>query len=259
MTEERLRRVVEGRVPGLFYLIAIFSLIEFGILVLCGALSIDQNHVKIFDPKEEVIYEGIYNPKNISEFKNMYGIENFKAEGYAVVYSKVEKKFPTRTWASLSVCVPLVLIFFVVFLIRIFEDVFGKKKSKVGREENQKSGDEVFEETRFEKLFSTLGRLNIYSLGAVVLLSAIFFWVVPDLLVAVGQISFKTIIELKWVLLAVVLLGGVYLILRSVFAYKTRKEMIRQQADIQKHRDRLTMASSLEKKFLEDKSIEPPE
>jgi hypothetical protein len=68
-----------------------------------------------------------------------------------------------------------------------------------------------FDETRFEKLFSTMGRLNIYSLGATVTVAAFLFWMVPDLLVTIGKGRFQTLFRLKWVLLGLVLVGGRHL------------------------------------------------
>ena len=263
MSEERLKKIIEGRIPGLFYMISIFALIEFGILMVCLSLAANQEWVTIYNPEKKIIYEGVYNQIRTTEFKRIYGIRNYKKEGYEVVRRTVDNRFPTRTWIALSVCVPLVLIFFIVFLIRIFEDVFGTKKSKEEegiKDEKDSDKNKIFEETRFEKLFSTLGRLNIYSLGAIVMLAAFFFWMVPDLLIAVGRISVQTILQLKWIIMAVVVAGGIILILRTIFAYKTRKEIIKQQAEIQKYRDQLAMKSSLERKLLEDKNVlEPPD
>lgn len=263
MSEERLKKIIEGRIPGLFYMISIFVLIEIGILAVCMWLGTNQDWVTIYNPEKKVIYEGVYNQIRTKEFKSIYGIQNYKEEGYEIIRKTIDRPFPTRTWIALSVCVPLVPIFFVVFLVRTFEDVFGIKKPKEkegGKQEEHSDENKIFEETRFEKLFSSLGRLNIYSLGAIVMVAAFFFWMVPDLLIAVGRISAHTILQLKWIILAVVVVGGIILILRTVFAYKTRKEIIRQQTEIQKYRDQLAMNSSLERQLLEDKSVlEPPE
>lgn len=262
MSEERLKKIIEGRVPGLFYIISIFALIEIGILAVCMWLGANQEWVTIYNPEKEIIYEGVYNQIRTTEFKSVYGIENYREEGYEIVRKTIDKPFPTRTWIALSVCVPLVPIFFIVFLIRAFEDVFGTKKSKDddAKEEKHSDNNKIFEESRFEKLFSSIGRLSIYSLGAIVMLAAFFFWMVPDLLIAVGRISVHTILQLKWIILAIVVVGGIILILKTIFAYNTRKEIIRQQAEIQKYRDQLAMSSSLERKLLEDNSIlDPPD
>ena len=258
MSEERLKKIIEGRIPGLFYIISIFALIEIGILAVCMWLGANQEWVTIYNPEKEIIYEGVYNQIRTTEFKSIYGIENYREEGYEIIRKTIEKPFPTRTWIALSVCVPLVPIFFIVFLIRAFEDVFGTKKSKEedgAMEEEHSDENKIFEESRFEKLFSSIGRLSIYSLGAIVMLAAFFFWMVPDLLIAVGRISVHTILQLKWIILAIILVGGIILILRTIFAYNTRKEIIRQQAEIQKYRDQLAMSSSLERKLLEDNSV----
>lgn len=263
MSEERLKKTIEDRIPGLFYMISIFALIEIGILAVCLWLGANQEWVTIYNPEKEIIYEGVYNQIRTTEFKSIYGIENYREEGYEIIRKTIDKPFPTRTWIALSICVPLVPIFFIVFLIRAFEDIFGTKKSKEedgAKEEKHSDENKIFEESRFEKLFSSIGRLSIYSLGAIVMLAAFFFWMVPDLLIAVGRISVHTILQLKWIILAIVVVGGIILILKTIFAYNTRKEIIRQQAEIQKYRDQLAMSSSLERKLLEDNTVlDPPD
>ncbi len=264
MSDEKLKKLIEGRIPGLFYIISIFALIELTILIICLWLSGNQEWVTIYNPEKKIVYEGVYNQIRTTDFKRTYGIQNYKEEGYEIIRKTIDKPFPTRTWIALSICVPLGPIFFIVFWVRAFEDIFGTKKSKaekIGTKEGEHSKEnKIFEETRFEKVFSTLGRLNIYALGGMVMLAAFFFWMVPDLVIAVGRISVHTILQLKWIVLAVVMLGGIILILRTIFAYKTRKEIIRQQTEIQKYRDQLAMNSRLERKLLENTSVlEPPE
>ncbi len=114
MSEEKLRELVDKHVPGLFVIIVVFALIEFGILLACVTYSANQDTVKIFNQNNEIVYENSYNLTHITEFKKIYGIENFKDAGFTVTRVKVDTKFPTRAWISLSICIPLVLILFIV-------------------------------------------------------------------------------------------------------------------------------------------------
>jgi hypothetical protein len=255
MSEQKLRKLVEKKIPGLFYIIAVFAMIEFGILVACLVTASNHTRVTVYDPDQTVVYEDVYNADALAEFRRVAGIENFKAEGFTVARVLVEKPFSTRTWIALSICVPLLLILFVAFVARVFEDVFLTKKKTPDRSGSD-SREFDFEETRFEKLFSTLGRLNIYSLGATVIVAAFLYWMVPDLLVTIGKISFQTIAQLKWVLLGLVLVGGIYVIVRAVLSYKTRIAIIEQQSDIQKNRDRLAIETRLGARLLEDRAAE---
>lgn len=255
MSEQKLRKLVEKKIPGLFYIIAVFAMIEFGILVACLVTASNHTRVTVYDPDQTVVYEDVYNADALAEFRRVAGIENFKAEGFTVARVLVEKPFPTRTWIALSICVPLLLILFVAFVARVFEDVFLTKKKTPDRSGSD-SREFDFEETRFEKLFSTLGRLNIYSLGATVIVAAFLYWMVPDLLVTIGKISFQTLAQLKWVLLGLVLVGGIYVIVRAVLSYKTRIAIIEQQSDIQKNRDRLAIETRLGARLLEDRAAE---
>jgi hypothetical protein len=240
MSEQKLRKLVEKRIPGLFYIITVFAVIEFGILVACMVTAANQTRVTVYDANQTLEYEDIYNADALAEFRRVSGIDNFKDEGFTVARTLVEKPFPTRTWIALSICVPLLVILFVAFVVRVFEDVFlFRKKTPDKNDSDHREFD--FEETRFEKLFSTLGRLNIYSLGATVIVAAFLFWMVPDLLVYIGRISYQTISQVKWVLLTLVLVGGVYVIIQAFLSHKTKIAIIEQQSEIQKNRDRLAI------------------
>jgi hypothetical protein len=124
MSEQKLRKLVEKRIPGLVYIITVFAMIEFGILVACMVTAANQTRVTVYDASQTLVYEDIYNADALAEFRRVSGIENFKDEGFTVARTLVEKPFPTRTWIALSICVPLLLILFVAFVVRVFEDVF---------------------------------------------------------------------------------------------------------------------------------------
>lgn len=252
MSEKKLRQIVENHVPGLSLLISVFALLEFGILIVCIFYSANHKVVRIYDNSNTVVYEDIYNADYINEFKKIYGIQSFKDEGFTFTRVGIENRFPTRAWIALSICVPLILILFVVFIVRVFIDVFQPKADEEAKS-SKNNPDSEFEETRFEKLFSTLGRLNIYSLGCTAILIAFFYWMIPDMLIYMGKISYNTISELKWVLLGIIIFSGAYILVKTILSYKTKNEIIRQQADIQKNRDRMVIESKLEKKLLEDK------
>jgi NADH:ubiquinone oxidoreductase subunit 5 (subunit L)/multisubunit Na+/H+ antiporter MnhA subunit len=253
VSEKKLREMIEKNVPGLLIILSVFAIIEFGILIVCVLYSSNQDVVKIYNANSEIVYEDSYNLIYINEFKKLSGIKNFKKEGYVVTRIGVDNKFPTRSWIALSICVPLVLVLFIVFIVRVFEDVFHSKKEE--EPDDKKANEELaFDETKFEKLFSTLGRLNIYSLGSTIIVGAFLYWMVPDLLLYVGKISYQTVTELKWVLLAVILFLGVYVLLKVYLSYKTKTEIIKQQAHIQQNRDALAIEAKTEKNLLEDKS-----
>jgi len=197
-----------------------------------------------------LFFEDTYDYSDIAQFKGIIGIRSFKDTGYTVKRIGGKTPFPTRAWIALSVILPLMLVFFVVFMIKAFDDVF-HSKTKNRRQEKKSSPDTTFEETRFEKLFSTLGRLNLYSLGGAIMFTVFLYWMIPDLIIHLSRISYQTIVELKWVILGIALFGGVFLLVRVLLTFATRREIIRQQAGIQKHRDQLTIESKLEQKLLE--------
>lgn len=240
MTEKKPPSFLPGSIPGFPAVLYLFAALEFAILITCILLSANEDIIRIYSPEGAVVYENTYNMSHINEFKQVYGIDSFKTEGFRLVRTEKENPFPTRAWIALSICIPLALTLFVVFIVRVYDDMVNKDKPS---REKSPPGEKAsaFEETRFEKLFSTLGRLNIYSLGCTAILIGFLYWMVPDLLIYVGRISYQTLSELKWVLLAAVVAAGLYLVLKMVLSYKTKTEIIRQQAQIQQNRDRLTI------------------
>jgi hypothetical protein len=246
--------LLDQHIPGLFFVIFMFVVLELGILMVCVGYSGNHHILKIYNPDNELIYQDVYDESHINEFKRVAGIEDFQKQGYVLTRTAVENPFPTRAWISLSIAVPLVLMLFVVFIIRVFSDVFlPQKEVRAEKPKNKVYAD--FEETKFEKLFAALSRLNIYALGVVVLFAVFFLWMIPDLVQYIGALGYQTIVEFKWVFLGIILFGGAYLMLRTWLSYKTRTDIIRQQAEIQKNRDRLVIEAKLEqRKLLEDDS-----
>lgn len=266
MSDSKLRKFVDGRLPGLLSIVTTFAIIEIVIFAICMAYTTNRDMVKIYNPDDEVIYEDRYNAANISEFKRLNGIRSFKQEGFTIKRFEEKNPFPTRAWIALSVCVPMMFVMFVVFIIKVFTDVFKLKKDtqsensdETGKESGKEKKTTGFEETRFEKLFSALERMNIYTLGFTIVIIVFLYWVIPDLLIYLSKVSYQTISELKWVILGCVVFAGVFVILKIILSYKTKAEIIRQQADIQKHRDQLAIEYQqvdFETKQLEDKSEE---
>ncbi|MFH2057741.1 MAG: hypothetical protein ABIJ59_02435 [Pseudomonadota bacterium] len=255
MSEGTFQSFVEKKIPGLFFILMAFAIIEFGILMVCLLLSGNQDVVRVYNPANTLVYEDKYDTTALSKFETVSGITNFKDEGYIVTRTVIKGKFPTRSWIALSVCVPIVLILFVVFIVRVFEDVFLPKKEKQSdMEKSQPTSD--FDETRFEKLFSTLSRLNIYALGVTAISIGFLYWMIPDLIVYLGKISYQTISELKWVIMCMVIFGSIYLIFRTFLSYKTKIEIVRQQSEIQKNRDRLTIENKSKGHLLENKQAD---
>jgi hypothetical protein len=249
--DKNLHKIIEDHVPGLPLIVSIFAIIELVILLVCMAYSGNQDIVKIYNSENEVVYEDGYSINYITEFKNISGIKNFKEEGFVVKRLGIENSFPTRAWIALSICIPLIIVLFIVFIVKVFADIFHSREEE-GNEKSLHNSD--FEETKFEKLFSTLGRLNIYSLGCTVILIVFLYWMVPDLLIYLGKISYQTISELKWIILCLVIFGGLYMILKTFLSHKTKTEIIIQQSMIQQNRDKLAIEAKLDKKLLEDKS-----
>jgi len=246
--------LLDQRVPGLFFIIFMFVVLEIGILMVCTGFSGNRHILKIHDAKGTLVYEDVYNESHINEFKTLSGIEDFQKQGYVLTRTVVENNFPSRAWIALSIGIPLVLILFVAFIIRVFSDIFLAKPDSPAKNRTPEATGVDFDETRFEKFFSTLGRLNIYALGALVLVMAFLLWMIPDLITFAGKIGYQTVVEFKWIFLGLIVFGGIYLLLRAWLSYKTRTEFIRQQADIQKNRDRLVIEAKMEERKLLNKA-----
>ena len=215
----------------LFIIIAVvLFLVELEIFALAVMKSGRKSWLQVIDATGNVIHET--DGKNLSDFNKYYFEKTFGPfEQYQVKLATKDFPFPFRAWFVAAVGIPIGAILLFAFAVKAYLSLFYKESNSgehnVGKNEY---------EYRFEKLIAAVTRFNIFTIGFLVLLGVLSYWVVPNLIVHVGRLGVETLTRYKWIFLSfgMVFLG---LILWIIYLrYLLAKKAIDSHAEIDKYR-----------------------
>ena len=215
----------------LFIIIAVvLFLVELEIFALAAMKSGRKSWLQVVDSNENVIHETDGN--NLSEFNKYYFEKTFGPfEQYHVKLATKDFPFPFRAWFVAAVGIPVGAILLFAFAVQAYLSLFHKEQN-LGEYDVKKNEFEY----RFEKVITTISRLNIFTIGFLVLLGVFSYWVVPNLVVHVGRLGVETMTRYKWIFLSfgIVFLGLVIWII--YLRYLLAKRAIDSHAEIDKYR-----------------------
>jgi hypothetical protein len=215
----------------LFIIIAVvLFLVELEIFALAAMKSGRKSWLQVIDANGNVIHET--DGKNLSDFNKYYFEKTFGPfEQYQVKLATKDFPFPFRAWFVAAVGIPIGAILLFAFAVQAYLSLFYKEQSS---DEFDVKKNEY--EYRFEKVIAAISRFNIFSIGFLVLLGVLSYWVVPNLLVHVGRLGVETLARYKWIFLSfgMVFLG---LILWIIYLkYLLAKKAMDSHAEIDKYR-----------------------
>ena len=215
----------------LFIIIAVvLFLVELEIFALAAMKSGHKSWLQVIDANGNVIHET--DGKNLSDFNKYYFEKTFGPfEQYQVKLATKDFSFPFRAWFVAAVGIPIGAILLFAFAVQAYLSLFYKEQSS-DEFDVKKNGHEY----RFEKIIAAISRFNIFTIGFLVLLGVLSYWVVPNLLVHAGRLGVETLARYKWIFLSfgMVFLG---LILWIIYLkYLLAKKAIDSHAEIDKYR-----------------------
>ena len=215
----------------LFIIIAVvLFLVELEIFALAVMKSGRKSWLQVIDAKGNVIHET--DGKNLSDFNKYYFEKTFGPfEQYQVKLATKDFPFPFRAWFVAAVGIPIGAILLFAFAVQAYLSLFYKEPNS-GEYNVEKNEYEY----RFEKVIAAVTRFNIFTIGFLVLLGVLSYWVVPNLIVHMGRLGVETLTRYKWIFLSfgMVFLG---LILWIIYLrYLLAKKAIDSHAEIDKYR-----------------------
>ena len=215
----------------LFIVIAVgLFLIELEIFILAALKSGNKSVIQVSNALGDVIYEA--DGSNLSQFDRYYFEQNFgPLEQYRLRLVSRREPFPFRAWFVAAFGLPVggILLFaFVarVYLTTFYPDQVAGPSSAAGPQDG----------SRLERLLLRVSRYNIFLIGFLLLMGILAYWVVPNLIVALGRSSVEALVRHKWVFLgaAAVCLG--LLIWVIYLRYLLARKSIESRTDLEKHR-----------------------
>ena len=217
----------------LFILIAVgIFLIELEIFAVAAINSGRKSWMEIKDRHGNVIH--VSEGNNLSSFNKYYFEKTFgPLDQYQVNWVSRDEPFPFRAWFAASIGIPVGAILLFGFITRAFATLLYGDRIAAG---TPAETPEPIARNRLERLMAGIGRLNIFAIGFLILLAMFTYWVVPNLILYIGQVGVDTIMRYKWFFLAIalIILGtGLWII---YLRYLLAKKAIDSQTEVEKFR-----------------------
>ncbi|RLB80922.1 MAG: hypothetical protein DRH24_09820 [Deltaproteobacteria bacterium] len=214
----------------LFIVIAVvLFLVELEIFALAAMKSGRKSWLQVIDANGNVIHET--DGKNLSDFNKYYFEKTFGPfEQYHVRLETKQFPFPFRAWFVAAVGIPVGTILLFAFAVQAYLSLLYKEGNS-GEYDVKKTEYEY----RFEKLIAAVSRFNIFTIGFLVLLGVLSYWVVPNLIVHVGKLGVKTLTRYKWIFLAFGMVFLAFAIWVIYLRYLLAKKTIESHAEINKY------------------------
>lgn len=237
-------------------IIALF-LIELEIFTIAVMKSGHKSMLQVYNDQGNIIYET--NGQDLSDFNKHYFEKLFGPfEQYQVKLISQDIPFPFRAWFVAAAGIPIGIILLFAFIIKAYLAIFYHKSD----ETSQLDAAQTEYQTRFEKILSMFNRLNIFTIGFLVFIAILAYWVIPNFLVYMGKVGIETLIDYKWVFIVIAISLAGFFIWIVYLKYLLAKKSIESQTELEKYRIQLDYDKISSQKLLPANNnleiLEPP-
>jgi hypothetical protein len=215
----------------LFIVIAMgLFLIELEIFILAAMKSGNKSVIQVKNTVGDVIYESDGN--NLSQFDRYYFEQNFGSlDRYQIGLVARQVPFPFRAWFVAAFGLPVGGVLLFAFVVRAYLALFYPEQlAAVSGAADPDSG------SRLERFLLRVSRYNVFIIGFLVLMGIFAYWVVPNVIVTVGRVSFETLIRYKWFFIAAAVVALGLLIWVIYLRYLLARKHIESRTELEKHR-----------------------
>jgi hypothetical protein len=206
-------------------------LIELEIFALAAVKSGRKSRLQVLDRNGNVIHET--DGRQLSQFDKYYFEKTFGPfENYTVRLQSREVAFPFRAWFVAAVGIPLGVMLLFGFIVKAYVALFHGQQT-IDPASPEASSNPAY---RLEGILERVSRLNIFLIGFLILTVVLLYWIVPNLLVYLGETGAALIGRYKWILMGLVALFvgvGLWII---YLRYLLAKKSIEGQTEIEKYR-----------------------
>ena len=173
--------------------------------------------------------------ETLTRFDRYYFEQNFgPLSAYKTELVTRKEPFPLTGWLFAAIGVPVGLVLFAAFSIKVWRSLFPSGERK--KEPNADS---------LHGFADRLSRGNVFAIGGLVFVAALSLWVVPTLIARTAEEGLSLVMEYKWVFAVLFAgLGGLacwFLYLRYLLA----KKAIETRAEL----DRFRISMEIERKM----------
>jgi len=244
MSKKNLMAIIrENRTLLIVIAVGLF-LIELEIFIIAAMKSGNKSVIQVKNVAGEVIYES--DGKNLSQFDKYYFEQNFGAlEQYRLNLDSRQTPFPFRAWFVAAFGLPVGGMLLFAFVVKVYLTVFYPEQLAAAS-----TAASINDGSRMERFLLRVSRYNVFIIGFLMLIAIFAYWVVPNVIVYVGQVSIDTLVRYKWFFIATAAVFIGLLIWVIYLRYLLARKSIESQTVLEKHRLELECqhgAASLEK------------
>lgn len=221
----------------LFIIIAVgVFLIELEIFAIAAMKSGRTSQLEIRDQKGNIVH--IADGNDLSSFNKYYFEKTFgPLDQYQVNLVTHEASFPFRAWFTAAIGIPVGAVLLFAFVSRAVATLFyghtGDAPSPAGAIPGEAENPAA---SRIEQIASSVGRLNIFAIGFIILAGVLAYWILPNFILYLGGLGVETVLRFKWFFLALGLVFLAVFIWIVYLRYLLAKKNIDSQTEVEKFR-----------------------
>jgi hypothetical protein len=234
--------VIKGNRTVFIAVGVLLLLLELAIFAIAAVKSGEHYRLQFIDAGGNMVYET--DGRNLNDFSKYHfekthgPLRNFQRR-----LAKEDIAFPFRAWFVAAVGIPLGLVLCFVFLLKAYMAIFYSEEAKEQEKEEQ---TKPRYESRLEKIISGVQKFNIFVIAAVVFLVVISYWILPNLMVYLGEVGVDTVIRFRWVLLLIGIAAFGLLLWIIYLKFLLAKKGMESQVELDKYRMKLEFKQSIQ-------------
>jgi hypothetical protein len=234
--------VIKGNRTVFIAVGVLLLLLELAIFAIAAVKSGEHYRLQFIDTDGNMVYET--DGRNLNDFSK-YHFE--KTHGplrdFRRRLVKEDIAFPFRAWFVAAVGIPLGLVLCFVFVLKAYMAIFYSEENK---EDEKGQHTKPRSETRLEKIIGGVQKFNIFVIAAVVFLVVISYWILPNLIVYLGEVGVDTVIRFRWVLLLIGVAAFGLLLWIIYLKFLLAKKGMESQVELDKYRMKLEYKQNLQ-------------
>lgn len=216
--------------------------LELAIFAIAAVRSGEHYRLQFIDANGNMVYET--DGRNLNDFSKYHfeqthgSLRNFTRR-----LVKEDIPFPFRAWFVAAVGIPLGLVLCFVFVLKAYMAIFYTEE---GKDDKKEQGTKLHYESRLEKIIGGVQKFNIFVIASVVFLIVISYWILPNLMMYLGEVGVDTVIRFKWVLLLIGMAAFALLLWIIYLKFLLAKKGMESQVEIDKYRMKLEYRQNLQ-------------
>ncbi len=235
-TEKNMMSLLRENKTLLVVIGVVLCLIELEIFAIAAVKSGEKTWLQVLDNKGNVIHE--VEGRGLRAFdKELFEKTFGPLNQYQLLRKTKDYAFPFRAWFAAAVGIPVGVILLFVFAVKAYLALFYEEKKRT----EKTSFAHMEDETRFEKMIARISRFNIFTIGVLVFLSVVAYWILPNMILYAGKTGVEMITRYKWVFLSVATLFFGLVVWVIYLRYLLAKKTIESQVEVDKYRLQLEL------------------